>query len=114
MLTLYERGREAAWLASFRFGVDVRPRYCELDGLDHVSNTIYPAYLELSRLQYLIAAGDPEPGPFAFAHLTAELTLRYIAPCFYDEPLRVTSKLIALGRSSATMEQAIAGLDGSL
>jgi acyl-CoA thioester hydrolase len=114
LLELYEAGGEAAWLSSFRFGVEVRPRYCELDALGHVSNTIYPTYLEYGRLQYLKAAGDPETGPFAFAHVTAELHLRYVAACFYDEPLRIVSKLVALGRSSATMEQAMLGADGSV
>ncbi len=114
MLTLYEAGNEAAWLASFRFGVDVRPRYCECDGQGHVSNVVYPAYLELSRLQYFKAAGDPEPGHFAFQHVTAELQLRYVGACFYDEPLRVLSKLVTVGRSSATMDQALTGSDGTI
>ncbi len=114
MLELFEPGNEAAWLASFHFGVELRPRYCELDGLGHVSNTVYPAYLEFGRLQYFIAARDPESGPFAFAHVTAELHLRYVAACFYDEPLIVRSKLVALGRSSATMEQAMLGAGDSI
>ncbi len=114
MLELYRPGDEAAWLRTFRFSVELRPRYCETDALGHVSNTVYTAYLELGRLQYFLAAGDPEPGPFAFAHVTAELHLRYIAACFYDEGLRVWSKLTALGRSSATMDQALAGDDGSV
>jgi len=114
LLALYEPGNEAAWLASFHFEVEVRPRYCEVDALGHVSNTAYPAYLEFGRLQYFIAAGDPESGPFAFAHVTAELQLRYLAACFYDEPLRIASKLTGLGRSSATMEQALVGADRSL
>jgi hypothetical protein len=40
VLTLYADGGEAAWLASFRFSVDVRPRYCECDGQGHVSNVV--------------------------------------------------------------------------
>lgn len=110
MLALYEPGNEAAWLASFSFSVEVRPRYCECDGQGHVSNVVYPAYLELSRLQYFKAANDPEPvRSFAFQHVAAEFHLRYLAACYYDEPLRVASQLVALGRSSATMEQAIVG-----
>jgi len=94
--------------------VELKPRYCEIDGLGHVSNTVYPAYLEFGRLQYFIAAGDPESGPFAFAHVTAELQLRYVAACFYDEPLQIRSKLVHLGRSSAAMEQALVGAGESL
>jgi acyl-CoA thioester hydrolase len=114
VLTLYEPGNEAAWLASFSFSVEVRPRYCECDGQGHVSNVVYPAYLEFGRLQFFKAANDPEPHDFAFQHVTAELHLRYLAACFYDEPLRVASRLARLGGSSAVMEQAIAGADGSL
>lgn len=108
MLSPYEPGDEAAYVASFSFAVDVRPRYCECDGQGHLSNVVYPAYLELSRLQYFVAARDPEPyASFAFQHVTAELTVRYVAACHYDEPLRVASKLVRVGRSSAVMEQAI-------
>lgn len=114
MLTFFDPGLEAAWLASFVFRVEIRPRYCELDGLAHVSNTVYPAYLEVSRLQYFKAAGDPEPGPYAFTHVTAELRLRYVDACYYDEQLHVYSKLTRLGRSSATMQQAIAGAAGEI
>ena len=114
MLSLYEHGNEAAWLASFRFSIDLRPRYCECDGQRHVSNVVYAEYLELSRLQYFKAAGDPETGDYAFQHVAAELHLRYIAACYYDEPLHVFSQLRSLGTSSAVMEQAIAGADGSI
>lgn len=114
MLSLYEKGNEAAWLASFPFSVDVRPRYCECDGQRHVSNVVYAEYLELSRLQYFKTAGDSETGDYAFQHVAAELQLRYIAACYYDEPLHVFSKLSSLGTSSATMLQAIAGDDGSI
>ncbi len=66
------------------------------------------------RLQFFATAGDPEPGDFAFQHVAAELQLRYLAACYYDEPLRVLSRLSALGRSSATLEQAIVGAGASL
>ncbi len=115
MFAPYKLGNEAAWLASFSFFVDVRPRYCECDGQGHVSNVVYPAYLEFSRLQYFEAARDPEPrASFAYQHLTAELQLRYLAAAYYDEPLRVYSKLVALGKSSATMHQAIVGAEGDI
>jgi acyl-CoA thioester hydrolase len=109
VLRLFEPDGEAAWLRSFRFAVPLRPRYCETDALGHVSNVVYPEYLEYGRLQYFAAIGDPEPGPFPFAHVTAELHLRYVAAAYYDEPLEVRSKIVALGRSSATMQQALVG-----
>ncbi|MBD5657743.1 MAG: acyl-CoA thioesterase, partial [Candidatus Eremiobacteraeota bacterium] len=68
---------------------------------------------ELGRLQFFKAANDPEPGGFAFQHVAAELQLRYMGACYYDEPLTVRSKLAALGRTSATMEQALCGTEGA-
>ena len=79
-----------------------------------MSNVVYPAYLELSRLQFFKAVGDPEPGDFAFQHVAAELTLRYLAACYYDEALAVYSKLTSIGSSSAVMEQAVTGPDRTL
>jgi len=114
LLAPFEPGKEAAWLASLRFTVALRPRFCDTDAIGHVSNVVYPEYLELGRLQYFAALGDPEPGRYPFAHVTAELHLRYVAACFYDEPLEVRSRVTALGRSSATLEQAIVGAGESL
>jgi len=37
-----------------------------------------------------------------------------MAACYYDEPLTVYSKLIALGRSSAVMDQAMVGADRTI
>ena len=113
MLELYEKGSEAAWLSSFSFGVELRPRFCETDALGHVSNVSYPIYLELSKLDYLRAVGDPDfYEHYHFRHVAAELRMRYVAPCFYDEPLRVMARMAQLGRASGLIEQAIVDADG--
>lgn len=115
MLKLYEPGEEAAWLASFGFSIELRPRFCETDAVGHVSNVVYPAYLEAGRLQYLAAVGDPESHElYAFRHVTAELRLRYVAACRYDESLLIYSKISALGRASLVMDQAIAASGGDI
>ncbi len=110
MLELYDPGSEAAWLRSFRFAVEVRPRFCETDALGHVSNTVYTTYWELARLRYLEAIGEADDAPkrvLAFSHMTVEITTRMLRPCFYDEPLLVHARIAALGRSSMTMEHAL-------
>jgi len=40
--------------------------------------------------------------------------LRYVAACYYDEPLHVASKLATTARSSAMMEQVVVGADDSI
>ena len=113
MLELYEKGSEAAWLSSFSFGVDIRPRFCETDALGHVSKVSYPIYLEQSKLDYLRAVGDPEYYAFYhFRHVAAELRIRFVAPCYYDEPLRALTRMAQLGRSSGLVEHAIVDVEG--
>ena len=108
-LELYTPGSEAEWLRSFHWSEPIRPRYFETDALGHVSNVFYTAYIEIARLDFLNALGDPErevPN-FGFMHNAVEITLRFVRPCFYDEQLAVHSRVASLGRSSAILEHAI-------
>jgi len=109
MLTLWEPGQERAWLDSFRVRTPFQPRYCEIDAYGHVSAVMYDAYLEQGRVDYFTSIGDPEAevDGFPFAHVVAEQSTRYICSCFFREELSVLTKLTELGRSSATVEQAI-------
>ena len=110
MLELYEPGSEAEWLRSFRFALEVRPRFCEIDGLGHVSNTVYTTYWELGRLRYLAAVGEADDAPkrmFPFNHMAVEIAFRMLKPCYYEEELLVHARVASLGKSSLTMEHAL-------
>jgi acyl-CoA thioester hydrolase len=110
VLELYEPGGEAAWLRSFRFALEVRPRFCETDALGHVSNTVYTTYWELGRLRMLGAIGEADDSPqrtFPFNHMAVEIAFRMLRPCFYDEEMLVHARVAALGRSSMVMEHAL-------
>jgi acyl-CoA thioester hydrolase len=110
VLELYASGSEADWLRSFRFAVDLRPRFGETDALGHVSNTVYTAYWELARLRYFETIGEAADAPkriLAFNHMAVEITTRMMRPCFYDEELLVHARIAQLGRSSATFEHAL-------
>jgi len=114
VLELYEPGGEAAWLRSFRFALEVRPRFCETDALGHVSNTVYTTYWELGRLRMFAAIGEADDSPqrtFAFQHMAVEITTRMLRPCFYDEELLVHTRVHSLGRSSMVMEHALSGAE---
>jgi len=116
MLTLWAPGQERAWLDSFRMRTPFQPRYCEIDTYGHVSVVMYDAYLEQGRMEYFSQIGDPSDAgePFPFAHVIAEQSIRYIASCFFREDLAVLTKVGELGRSSATVEQAIVDRDNAL
>lgn len=110
MLELYVPGSEADWLRSFRFALEIRPRFCETDALGHVSNTVYTEYWEAARLRYFESIGEADDAPkrvLAFNHMAVEITTRMMRPCFYDEPLLVHARIASLGRSSATFEHAL-------
>ena len=110
MFAPYERGGEAAWLRSFRFALELRPRFCETDALGHVSNVVYPTYWEIGRLRMFAAIGEADDAPqrtFAFQHMAVEITTRMLRPCFYDEELLVHARVESLGRTSMVMEHAL-------
>lgn len=114
-LELYAPGGEADWLRSFRFRVDVRPRFCETDALGHVSNTVYTTYWEVARLRYFETLREADDAPrriLAFNHMAVEVTTRMLRPCFYDEPLLVHARIASLGRTSLTFEHALTPADG--
>jgi acyl-CoA thioester hydrolase len=110
-LDLYEPGSEAAWLRSFSWSTRFRPRFFETDALGHVSNVSYMSYVEIGRLDYFNQLSDPARGAhvFGFMHNAAEVTLRFVRPCFYDEELRIHTKVAKVGTSSAILEHAITG-----
>lgn len=115
MLQPFEPGRQQEWLAAFRHAIDLRPRYCETDQVGHVSNVSYGFYLEQARLAYARAADIDDPkGRLSLDHVAAEITTRFVAPCYYDEALRVLTRCVRMGRSSLDLEQAIVGADGTL
>jgi acyl-CoA thioester hydrolase len=112
----YEPGGEAAWLRSFRFALEVRPRFSETDGLGHVSNVVYPTYWELGRLRMFAAIGEADDAPqrtFPFQHMAVEITTRMLRPCFYDEELLVHARVASLGRTSMIVEHALTDVESA-
>lgn len=83
--------------------------------MGHVNNVFYTAYIEAARLEFFNARRDPErePPQFGFLHNAAEITLRFMQPCFYDEALEVHTRVASLGRSSAVLEHAITSEAGT-
>ena len=114
-LELYPPGGETAWLTAFAWSKAFRPRFFETDALGHVSNVFYTAYFELARLDFFNALDDPERQQphFGFMHNAAEISMRFLRPCFYDEALAVHTRVATLGRSSALLEHAITPTDNS-
>ncbi len=112
-LELFAAGSEAEWLRSFAWSQPLRPRFFETDALGHVNNVFYIAYIESARLDFFNTLSDPdrERPHFGFLHNAAEITIRFLRPCFYDEALTIHTRVAEIGRSSAILEHAITVAD---
>ena len=77
---------------------------------------MYDAYFEQGRMEYFVSIGDQSDtnAPFPFPHVIAEQSIRYVASCYFREDLQVLTKITELGRSSATVEQAIVDRDNTM
>ncbi len=81
--------------------IEIIPRYCETDQAGVVHHSVYPVWFEMGRTELLRANGlayrDMEKaGEFM---VVAELHVRYRRPAFYDEKLKLITKL---GKVSAS------------
>ncbi len=75
------------------FTITIVPRYCETDQAGVIHHTVYPVWFEMGRTELLRANGlayrDLEKDGVLF--VVAEMTVKYRRPCFYDEPLDLTT-----------------------
>jgi acyl-CoA thioester hydrolase len=73
--------------------ITIIPRYSETDQAGVVHHTVYPVWFEMGRTELLrvngLAYSQLEKAGTFF--VVAELTAKYLRPCFYDEPLELTT-----------------------
>ena len=83
----------------FRFKVEVRVRFRDLDAMNHVNNAVYLTYFEIARLAFWEALTDV-PELRDLDQIVAEATCTYRSPALRDERLDVWIKPVELRRSS--------------
>lgn len=82
--------------------VELPMRWGDSDALNHVNNTLYFRYMEEARMLILYGAGltlPAEQGPI-LAHASCD----FLRPLTYPGRVRVTHRLVRIGRSSMEME----------
>jgi acyl-CoA thioester hydrolase len=84
----------------------------DLDGLGHVNNAVYLAYLENGKLAYF----RDVVGALDLQHLgiVADVKIAYRSPAFLGEELAVGIRVGRLGTKSIEFEFEIRGRDGRL
>ncbi|AHV93291.1 acyl-CoA thioesterase [Bordetella holmesii] len=88
---------EGAW-----HQIDLPLRWGDMDALNHLNNTIYFRVMEEARISILLQAGLKLPdseGPI-LAHASCD----FIKPFGYPATVRVTHRLVRLGRSSMELD----------
>ena len=93
----------------YHFSVDVRVRFSETDAQGIANNAVYLNWFEVARVSYLARfpggyRGLIESGVEA---LTIEAKVRYLAPCGFDDELRIHTRVTHLRGARFHFEYAV-------
>ena len=93
----------------YHFSVDVRVRFSETDAQGIANNAVYLNWFEVARVSYLARfpggyRGLIESGVEA---LTVEAKVRYLAPCSFDDELRIHTRVTHLRGARFHFEYAV-------
>jgi acyl-CoA thioester hydrolase len=85
-------------MEGYHFSVDLRVRFSETDAQGIANNAVYLNWFEVARVTYLARfpggyRGLIEQGVEA---LTVEANVRYLAPCGFDDELRIHTRVTRL------------------
>lgn len=81
-------------------------RYGDTDRQGHVNNAVFATFLETGRVELIYNPDDPllENG---FSFVLAKLDLNYVAEILWPGTVEIGTRVLRVGRSSVTMQQAV-------
>jgi acyl-CoA thioester hydrolase len=91
----------------FRFACPIRIRYSEIDVQGIVYYSRYLEYVDVALAEYFRALGFPYRElveQYGFDPSVVKATLEFKRPARFDELLRVQARVVAIGRTSFTMD----------
>jgi acyl-CoA thioester hydrolase len=99
-------------LSGFRVRAAVDVRFNDIDGMGHVNNACYLAYLEQGRIEYWrqLTGGDDLSD---FNYIIARVEIDYRHPIGHCAQVLVHLRVAELGRKSYVVEYAITSVDGA-
>ena len=96
----------------FKFSIDVRVRFSDMDSLGHVNNAAYISYFEEGRVHYFRKLFDlPREDTSTLGLIVLDMHCTYKSPAFYGEILRVYTKVNWLKNKSFEMSYLIIDTD---
>jgi len=89
----------------YRFTVQHRVAWRDLDALKHVNNAVYATYFETARLDYLakLAGGIDQ----VYGLILAEVLITFRSPAEYGQALEIGARTTSIGNSSMVIEHLI-------
>lgn len=92
------------WVEDFQFFIEVRVRFSETDLFGHMNNTVSFTYFEQARIDYFRHLGVMMPTVVdenvKGIPIVADLQCDYVQQVFFDEVLRIYTKVAQVGNSS--------------
>ena len=92
--------------AAYRFWIDERVRFADLDALGHVNNNAIGVYFESGRVALMETCGGFRPES-AWTVVLARCVMEFKAELLYPGTARVGVRVLRLGNSSVTLGSAI-------
>lgn len=92
------------WVEDFQFYIEVRVRFSETDMYGHMNNTVSFTYFEQARIEYFRHLGVLMPSAIdenaKGIPVVADLQCDYVRQVFFDDVLRIYTKVAQVGNSS--------------
>ncbi|MGE7092930.1 acyl-CoA thioesterase [Lysinibacillus sp. NPDC048646] len=92
------------WAKDFLFFIEVRVRFSETDMYGHMNNTVSFTYFEQARIDYFKHLGVLMPSAIdenvKGIPIVADLQCDYVKQVFFDDVIRVFTKVAKVGNSS--------------
>lgn len=81
-------------------------RYGDTDRQGHVNNAVFATFMETGRVELIYNPDDPllEEG---FSFVLAKLDIDYLAEVLWPGTVEIGTRVVKVGRSSVTMQQAV-------
>ena len=92
--------------AAFRLWTQDRLRYADTDRQGHINNAVFATFLESGRVAFLYDPAAPL-APAGCEFVLARLTIDFRAELHWPGVVDIGSTILAIGRSSLTIGQAV-------
>ena len=98
-------------MKGYPFATRVRVLWGDMDALGHVNNTRFFRWFEQARIEYCASLGLGVDVPGAVGPILATATCEFLKPVVYPAELVVGVRAGKIGRTSVTLEYALARAD---